>query len=145
MLKCAYHLTGVLSPETAEERLRAAMHKLGVVDFDTLVVTGISGTVLGAILANRLGKKLAVVRRPGEAASTLSGSANDVEGWLGGRWVFFDDCIATGATKRRTKAAYQGACRAADVQQEFVGFYLHASGFFGSPSAPEEQLSDIPF
>lgn len=67
------------------------------VDFDTIVVTGISGMVVGPMLAEALEKDLLIIRKEGENshASYLA------EGVLGERWLFVDDFIASGKTFNR--------------------------------------------
>jgi orotate phosphoribosyltransferase-like protein len=71
--------------------------KLGHVDFDGIVVTGLSGAIIADRLAERLGKVFAVVRKPNDG----SHSSSSIEGDLGRRWVFVDDFISSGSTFMR--------------------------------------------
>lgn len=66
------------------------------VDFDTFVVTGISGAILGPLAAFTLDKNLLFVRK-GESCHSFK----QVAGNLGKRWVFLDDFIESGETLRR--------------------------------------------
>jgi hypothetical protein len=72
--------------------------------FDTVVVSGVSGTI-GAIAAQVLGKKLLIVRKPGvpTQARYCEGSKREsfpLVGEIGGRFIIFDDEICTGKTVR---------------------------------------------
>lgn len=74
---------------------RAAQLRL---DFDTVVVTGVSGTLMGGVIAHALDCNLVVVRKPDDVSTH---SYRRIEGDLGRRWVFLDDLIDTGSTRRR--------------------------------------------
>jgi len=65
-------------------------------DFDTLVGRGLSGALIIPELASILGKRWAVVRKPGDS----NHREYAVEGTIGKRWIFVDDVISTGATYR---------------------------------------------
>lgn len=64
-------------------------------EFDTLVGTGLSGTLVVPLLARHAGKFWAIVRKEGDG----SHSSNKIEGRLGTRYLFVDDVISTGTTK----------------------------------------------
>lgn len=130
-LICAAHLEYVLRPDASARRIQAAVEYLRPLQPDVIVVTGISGIVLGARVAAQLPCKLAVVRREGEVErGTQSGSGRQVEGWLGGRWVFFDDIIATGHTAHHAIKTYSTECVAYNETHAFLGAYLHAYNEF---------------
>lgn len=79
-------------------------------EFDTIVGTGFSGGVLVPILALRLRKKFVLVRKDTDDSHHGSGR---LLGELGERWIFVDDFVSTGATRRRvidkvtTEAGYR--------------------------------------
>jgi adenine/guanine phosphoribosyltransferase-like PRPP-binding protein len=144
ILRAAPHLQAVFQRATADARVRQAVEVLGRVNLDVLVVSGISGTVLGSRVAAAIGCDLAVVRRPGEARKTRSGNAYDVEGYLGGNWVFFDDLVSTGRTRVDATDAYKLACRQAHEAEHYLGDFMHWDGrFYPGGSAPTDM--HIPF
>lgn len=63
---------------------------------DTLVGTGMSGTLIVPRLAERLGLFWGVVRKPG--VSSHAGSTTRYEGQMGRCWAFVDDFISSGDT-----------------------------------------------
>ena len=63
---------------------------------DTLVGTGMSGTLIVPRLAERLGLAWGVVRKPG--VSSHAGSTTFYEGQMGRHWAFVDDFICSGDT-----------------------------------------------
>lgn len=68
------------------------------VDFDTLVGTGFSGSIVIPALAMAMEKKFALIRK--ETDDSHHGKGKLV-GQLGERWIFVDDFILTGATRER--------------------------------------------
>lgn len=71
--------------------------------FDTIVVTGLSGTLIGLPVAIALDVNLAVARQiPGDHSSRM------VEGRIGERWVFLDDLICSGDTLTRVATQIAG-------------------------------------
>lgn len=109
--------------ETARERLED-------VDFDTIVVTGVSGLVAGSLVANALDKHLLVVRKEDD---TSTHSSRRIEGFLGARWLFLDDFTDSGSTLRRVQEAVTAvAARPLPWAEEadphettYVGAYLY--------------------
>lgn len=79
--------------------VQRAVEDLQNVEFDTLVGTGLSGTLVIPTIALRLDKKFAILRKD----KKNSHSINEWEGSFGEHWVFVDDFIATGETMRRVK------------------------------------------
>lgn len=74
----------------------AAMH-LKNIDYDTLIGTGLSGSLVIPTLAYWLDKHYAIIRKPGDGSHAYKG----FEGHIGKRWIFVDDFIATSGTLRR--------------------------------------------
>lgn len=95
------------------------------IDFDTMVGTGLSGALVVPRLAEALGKRWMVVRKPNDG----SHSAQRGEGMLGRRWVFVDDFISTGAT-------YFRVCKTIGdfpFDTAHVGSYLYEAARFEGP------------
>lgn len=94
--------------------------------YDTIVGTGLSGTIFTARVAPGLRKKFAIVRKHDDK-STHSG--NRIEGTVGKRWVFADDFVSGGTTLKRVlnkmKEIYP--------ESEFVGVYQSEGGDFSDP------------
>lgn len=65
--------------------------------FDTLVGTGFSGGVIIPALAMRMGKQFALIRKESDDTH----HSGDIMGALGGPWIFVDDFVSSGATRRR--------------------------------------------
>jgi adenine/guanine phosphoribosyltransferase-like PRPP-binding protein len=88
-----------------ESKVRAASKALKphLAEFDSIVVQGCSGMLVGAPLALRLKKPLIVVRKRGESRH----SCEDVINWpnIGKNCLFVDDFVAGGATRRRCEMA----------------------------------------
>ena len=85
---------GVLAPYIEASVARLA--EPDVPRFDGFVVRGASGLLVGPILAVRLGKALAVVRK--ERNPHDAGNIRLVLGSIGRTWVFLDDFICGGNT-----------------------------------------------
>lgn len=78
--------------------VRAAMKGI---KYDTIVVTGASGMMIGPILARALRKNVFVVRKEAEFQS--SHSYSKFLGKLGKRWIFVDDFCSSGETFKRVR------------------------------------------
>lgn len=127
-------------------------------DFDTLVGTGLSGTLILLPVAKRLGVHAAVVRKQTEKCH----SGYKVEGAIGTKWILLDDQVDSGATVRRAIKAIEEHLlgvreRAAsftylDSEKEhetthtaqFVGVFAYLGGEFGLRSwFPGYHFSDL--
>jgi adenine/guanine phosphoribosyltransferase-like PRPP-binding protein len=92
------YLDRAFQPETRAEAAELFTAMAGEVEFDTVVVTGTSGLLMGPLLAHLHQKKLLVVRKPKESTH----SAFELEGWQDARrLVFVDDFVESGWTIRR--------------------------------------------
>lgn len=102
----------------------AAKRELKDVDFDTFVCMGLSGIVFASKLSHVMDKKLFIVRKQKSAHST-----HHAEGELGLRWIFVDDFISTGDTKRKV---IEGVDKYVGTQSSFettgIGEYLYFGG-----------------
>lgn len=66
---------------------------------DTIIGTGLSGTLIVPTIARALGLKWAIVRKDNDGSHSI----NKVEGDIGTRWMFVDDFVSSGDTLRRVK------------------------------------------
>lgn len=96
-------------------------------EYDTLVGTGLSGTIAAVDLARRLGKKYLVVRKENDNTH----SHQSVEGRLGKKWLFVDDFVDTGRTLGRVYDKLHMLDDEFDT--EFVGVYEYKFGEFNAP------------
>lgn len=96
---------------------------LAGVDFDTIVGTGFSGGVVVPSLALAMGKNFVLIRK--ETDDSHHGSGR-LLGVLGDRWIFVDDFISSGHTRRRVVEKIAGGCVARGTSTTFVGQYLYA-------------------
>ena len=94
-------------------------------EHDTLVGTGLSGSIAAGMLAVATGKMYAVVRKIGVDTH----SQRVVEGLVGEHWLFVDDFIATGNTQRRVIKTMTH-----ETGSEFVGSWLFRPPHFQPPT-----------
>jgi adenine/guanine phosphoribosyltransferase-like PRPP-binding protein len=99
-----FYLNVVAKQKHRAKTIEMAVECLSKFDFDTIVVTGVSGLLLGPIVAHLMGKNIAVIRKHSET----SHSANRIEGELGKRYVILDDFICTGDTVIKIKREIAG-------------------------------------
>lgn len=85
----------------------------GALNFDTIVGTGLSGTLVVPYLGRAFGLHWAIVRK-----SDGSHSSNMIEGEIGQSWLFVDDFICSGNTLIRVKEIVSRYCRS-----EYAGMY----------------------
>ena len=114
------------------EVIETAKLRLADVDFDTLIGTGFSGSVVIPSLAMAMGKTYVLVRKPGVS----SHSHRDLLGELGERFVFVDDFVSSGATRRRVFDTLKAEVDLADQYRSpvpplptCVGEYMYAKAF----------------
>lgn len=101
--------------DAAIEFVRDARERMA---FDTVVVTGISGVVMGGLIAHALGLNLLIVRKEDDLSTH---SWTRVEGTLGQRWAFLDDFIETGDTRARVIREVRALAANHEVTSRFVG------------------------
>jgi len=88
------------------EVIEAAQENLADVDFDTLVGTGFSGSIVIPALALAMGKNFVLIRK--ETDDSHHGKGRLV-GKLGERWIFVDDFVSSGRTRKRVIQKVQEA------------------------------------
>lgn len=103
-----------------------AREQLADVDYDTMVGTGVSGAIMVPQLARELGKNWLIIRKP----TDKSHSDLPAEGMLGDRWIFVDDFIDFGGTKRMVLTAVEEIVKdygyyATEDPVTYVGDYLY--------------------
>lgn len=111
------------------------LEKVQDVEFDTLVGTGLSGTLVVPTLARAFGVYWAIVRKESSPHTSVM-----VEGEIGHKWLFVDDFICSGATLIRVKRAIRGRIdqigyywsTAATFQTEYVGTYEYQENNYRS-------------
>lgn len=112
-------LDNAIMPERRERTVDAAIDALSKVDFDTIAVSGVSGLLLGPILAYKLGKNLAVVRKTDDSTHSYC----TIEGQWGSKYVIIDDFIASGATVRYIRDKLDNRFGLDGEFTQCVGFY----------------------
>ena len=102
--------------------------------YDTIVGTGLSGTLVVPYVARKLHKHWLIVRKPNDG----SHSSFKAEGELGQRWVFLDDFVDTGETRDRCRNVVESVVRdqrsfrseLEDFNTTFVGTCSYNHGSF---------------
>lgn len=102
---------------------------LADVDFDTIVGTGFSGGVVIPALALALGKKFVLIRK--ETDDSHHGAGRLI-GELGERWIFVDDFVSSGHTRRRVLEKVELAASLEDTRTTYVGDFLYAHRVLGA-------------
>lgn len=104
--------------------IETAKKRLADVEFDTLVGTGFSGSIVIPALALAMEKKFVLIRK--ETDDSHHGRGRLV-GALGKRWVFVDDFVSSGSTRRRVieKVSDNSAIRGGVT--EMVGQYMYVN------------------
>lgn len=96
--------------------------KLGTIpEHDTLISTGLSGSIAAGLFAHATDKMYAVLRKEG----TKHHSGNDVEGRIGAKWIFVDDFIGGGHTRNRVHKRICELATQRDIKTTYVGSWLY--------------------
>lgn len=99
----------------------SAMRSLRPLSFDTIVVRGNSGLVLGSVVSYLMEKNLYIVRKSVEPSHTNARA----EGNFGERWIFLDDFIASGSTVKKCHEVVFGSF----LESHHVGNYCYQNHF----------------
>lgn len=81
-----------------DEVIETAKERLADVDFDTLIGTGFSGSVVIPALALAMGKNFVLIRKESDDSHHGKGR---LLGRLGERCIFVDDFVSSGKTRKR--------------------------------------------
>lgn len=101
-----------------------AQKRLADVDFDTMVGTGFSGGIVIPALALAMGKKFILIRK--ETDDSHHGKGR-LLGQLGARWIFVDDFVSSGRTRRRVIEKMHEAAEEYEAETECVGQYMYVN------------------
>lgn len=117
--------------ETPEIMVTKATEVLDGVEFDTMIGTGLSGTLVVPLIARALGKAFAIVRK----ANDSSHRERAVEGNVGERWIFVDDFVSSGETLNRVKEEIKNLQAGQPYgwdkfDTEYIGTYQYARNNF---------------
>jgi orotate phosphoribosyltransferase len=106
--------------------IETAKEQLADVEFDTLVGTGFSGGIVIPSLALAMGKKFVLIRK--ETDDSHHGSGR-LLGDLGERWIFVDDFVSSGRTRKRVIEKVNDAACEIDFmgKTELVGQYMYVN------------------
>lgn len=104
--------------------IETATKALADVEFDTLVGTGFSGGIVIPSLALALGKQFVLIRK--ETDDSHHGRGR-LLGQLGARWIFVDDFVASGETRRRVIRKVREAAVERDAVTQLVGQYMYVN------------------
>ncbi len=102
-----------------------AVKDLDCVDFDTLVGTGFSGGIVIPALALAMGKQFVLIRK--ETDDSHHGRGR-LLGQLGEKWVFVDDFVASGKTRKRViEKVSEAAVDTDNFNTKMVGQYMYVN------------------
>lgn len=108
------------------EVIDTAKERLADVEFDTLVGTGFSGGVVIPALALAMSKKFVLIRKDTDDSHHGQGK---LLGSIGARWVFVDDFVSSGSTRKRVIEKINEATQASPyrpaIETEMVGQYMY--------------------
>lgn len=112
------------------EVIETAKEQLANVEFDTLVGTGFSGSVVIPALALAMGKKFVLIRKETDDSHHGRGL---LVGQLGEKWIFVDDFVASGKTRNRVIEKVEAAASDLELDTEYVGQYMYVNYGDGGP------------
>lgn len=119
------HYAGYLSDAFNPTRtVRVARQKLKGKAYDMLVGTGMSGALVVPVLAYALRKRYCIVRKTNDKGKA-NHSEYAVEGKIryGDRWLFVDDFVASGETRKRVHKAMATLVDKNNIK--FAGQYMY--------------------
>ena len=124
----------------SSEVIETAQRRLANVDFDTMVGTGFSGGIVIPSLALAMGKKFVLIRKDTDDSHHGKGR---MLGELGERWIFVDDFVSSGKTRKRVigKIAEAEDEWYHKIKTEMVGQYMYVNYSTRGPQF-EEFCSD---
>jgi adenine/guanine phosphoribosyltransferase-like PRPP-binding protein len=123
--KCEYHgsshIKQFINPKSLKKHIRNAVKALKEIDkvtpFDTIAFCGVSGCLIGPLLATSLKKEMIVVRKPRDDRH----SSYEVEGNADVKnYIIVDDLISSGDTMSHVKSS---------IERELTKFAICLGGF----------------
>lgn len=108
---------------TNGELVELMRHETRGVEYDTIVGTGLSGTIFTARVAPALRKKFAIIRKKDDESTH---SSNRIEGVVGQRFVVADDFVSSGATLKYVLTTMHKIY----PKVRFVGLYQYEFGSY---------------
>lgn len=118
MIQNISHTRGIL--RDSKELIETAKERLQGVEYDTMIGTGLSGSLVIPVLARALGKHFAIIRKEPSAHTSAQ-----FEGEIGDRWIFVDDFIATGLTMSIVLRTVKEISLQHGERPKFAGAYLY--------------------
>lgn len=106
------------------EVIDTAKERLADVEFDTMVGTGFSGGVVIPALALAMGKKFTLIRKETDDSHHGKGQ---LLGELGARWIFVDDFVSSGSTRKRVIEKIDKAAETYSVITTMAGQYMYVN------------------
>lgn len=113
--------------------IKTAQEDLADIDFDTMVGTGFSGSIVIPSLALAMGKKFVLIRK--ETDDSHHGKGR-LLGELGSRWIFVDDFVSSGVTRKRVIEKVEDAAEETCTNTEMVGQYMYVNRYGRDPFEP---------
>ena len=106
------------------ENFNLAILKLSIIDFDTIVCTGVSEILFASTLAYLMKKQLIIVRKSSGLDATHSNKKIEANcsPWCVGKYIIVDDLVSTGSTAKRVKIAVNDF---SSGKGDFIGAYLY--------------------
>lgn len=122
----SYYVQDAFDPAKRTSTIDRVVNDLKLINFDTILVRGVSGLLVGPVVAYLLNKNIAVVRKDSES----SHAGCKVSGVVSGRCIILDDFISSGATVREIIKVFEslrlGYLMNEDQRQDesqIIGFY----------------------
>lgn len=128
----AEYFASIFLTESRKDVISRALQALGNVDFDTICVRGMSGAMVGPILAHELGKDLILIRKHGDRCHYSAPIYKHPES-KAHRYVIVDDFIRTGTTVKEMLMV---------IHSELPS--LELAGFYGYTMGWQNDLRDYP-
>lgn len=97
--------------------------------FDSIAIRGMSGAMVGPIVAAKLGKEITIIRKPGTS------HADEITGLIGGKYIILDDFIEYGDTVQIIKKTLH-------KKMEIVGIYLYKRHCFVTKNFEMGEFAD---
>lgn len=109
--------------ENPDKVIDQARYVIGETDYDTMVGMGMSGALIIPLLARAFGKHWLIVRKESERRHDTSPTTGE----LGHRWIFVDDLIDSGNTRKFVYRTVMNVAARDSFETKYVGAYLYRS------------------